>query len=113
MSARWWTIKSSPFRPKRSRPARFFTVEEVGKIIAAAREPYKTMFWLLAMTGMRAGEMLGLQWADIDFEKGLLNIRRSAWYGRVQTTKNKNSEAVIPLPAILATTLRAYRETER
>lgn len=90
--------------------ARFFTLEEVGKIIAAAREPYKTMFWLLAMTGIRAGEMLGLQWQDIDFDKGLLSIRRSAWYGRVQTTKNKNSEAIIPLPGILAATLRAFRE---
>jgi integrase len=90
--------------------ARFFTVEEVGKIIAAAREPYKTMFWLLAMTGVRAGEMLGLQWQDIDFDKGLLNIRRSAWYGRVQTTKNKNSEAIIPLPGILAATLLTFRE---
>jgi integrase len=90
--------------------ARFFTVEEVGKIIAAAREPYKTMFWLLAMTGVRAGEMLGLQWQDIDFDKGLLNIRRSAWYGRVQTTKNKNSEAIIPLPGVLAATLRTFRE---
>ena len=68
------------------------------------------MFWLLAMTGIRAGEMLGLQWQDIDFDKGLLNIRRSAWYGRVQTTKNKNSEAIIPLPGILAATLRAFRE---
>jgi integrase len=90
--------------------ARFFTLEEVGKIIADAREPYKTMFWLLAMTGMRAGEMLGLQWQDIDFDKGLLNIRRSAWYGRVQTTKNKNSEAIIPLPGILAATFRTFRE---
>jgi integrase len=90
--------------------ARFFTVEEVGKIIAAAREPYKTMFWLLAMTGMRAGEMLGLQWQDVDFEKGLLNIRRSAWYGRVQTTKTKKSEAIIPIPMLLAETLRTFRE---
>lgn len=90
--------------------ARFFTVEEVGRIIAAAREPYRTMFWLLALTGMRAGEMLGLQWADIDFEKGLINIRRSAWYGRVQTTKTKNSEAIIPIPGVLAATLRAFRE---
>jgi integrase len=89
--------------------ARFFTVQEVGKIIAVAREPHKTMFMVLALTGMRAGEMLGLQWGDIDFEKGLLSVRRSAWYGRVQTTKNKTSEAVIPLPAVLATTLREYR----
>jgi integrase len=90
--------------------ARFFTLEEVGRIIAAAREPYKTMFWLLAMTGMRAGEMLGLQWGDIDFEKGVVHIRRSAWYGRVQTTKTKNSEAIIPLPGILGVTLRTFRE---
>jgi hypothetical protein len=85
-------------------------LKEVGKIIAAAREPYKTMFWLLVMTGMRAGEMLGLQWHDIDFDRGLMNMRRCAWYGRVQTTKNKNSEAIIPLPNILAATLRAFRE---
>jgi integrase len=90
--------------------ARFFTLENVGKIIAVAREPYKTMFMVLALTGMRAGEMLGLQWGDIDFEKGLLSIRRSAWCGHVQTTKTKSSEAILPLPAILAATLRNYRE---
>jgi integrase len=90
--------------------ARFFTLEEVGKIIAAAREPYKTMFLVLAMTGMRAGEMLGLQWQDIDFDRGLLYIRRSAWYGRVQTVKNKTSEGILPLPHVLAKALQDYRE---
>ena len=90
--------------------ARFFTLDQVGKIIAVAREPYKTMFILLALTGIRAGEMLGLQWGDIDFTKGLLSIRRSAWYGRVQTTKTRTSEAAIPLPAALAATLSTYRE---
>lgn len=90
--------------------APFFTLEQVGKIIAIAREPYKTMFLILALTGMRAGEMLGLQWGDIDSEKSLLSIRRSAWCGHVQTTKTKTSEAILPLPAVLASTLRAYRE---
>lgn len=47
---------------------------------------------------------------DIDFEKGLLQIRRSAWCGHVQTTKTKSSEAILPLPAALAATLRAHRE---
>jgi integrase len=92
--------------------ARFFTLEEVGKIIATAataREPYKTMFMLLAMTGMRAGEVLGLQWQDIDCDRSLVNIRRSAWYGRTQTVKNKTSEGVVPLPEVLAKALRDYR----
>jgi integrase len=102
--------KSLTFRSEEVQTeARFFTLQEVGKIIAAAREPYKTMFMVLVMTGMRAGEMLGLQWGDIDFEKGSLQIRRSAWYGRVQTTKNKTSEAIIPLPGVLSSTLRMYQ----
>ena len=89
--------------------ARFFTLEELGKIIAAAREPYKTMFLVLALTGMRAGEMLGLQWQDVNFDHGVLNIRRSAWYGRIQTVKNKTSEGVVPLPQVLAQALLDYR----
>jgi integrase len=103
--------KSLSFPTEEVEPeARFFTLEQVGKIISVAREPYKTMFMILALTGMRAGEMLGLQWGDLDFEKGLLHIRRSAWCGHVQTTKTKSSEAMLPLPAVLASTLRTYRE---
>jgi integrase len=93
--------------------ARFFTLEQVGKIIAAAPEPFKTMFLVLVMTGMRAGEMLGLQWVDIDFAKSLIHIRRSAWYGQTQTTKSKSSTAPVPLPGPLAVALRAYQEKWR
>ena len=32
---------------------------------------------LLAMSGMRRGEVLGLKWEDIDFEAGRLSVRRS------------------------------------
>jgi integrase len=90
--------------------ARFFTLEQVGKIIAAAPEPFKTMFLVLVMTGMRAGEMLGLQWGDIDFERGLIHIRRSAWYGQTQSVKSKTSAAPVPLPEPLAVALRKYKE---
>ena len=69
------------------------------------------IFWHCAMTAMRAGEMLGLQWGVIDLENRCIHIRRSAWYGRVQTVKNKTSEATIPLPAALAISLVAYKET--
>jgi integrase len=86
--------------------ARFFTAAELGKIICAAPEPYKTMFTVLAMTGMRAGEMLGLQWPDIEFVRGLIHIRRSAWYGNIQTTKSKTSAAPVPLPEPLASALQ-------
>ena len=92
---------------------RFFTAKQVQQIIAAAPEPYETMFAVLAMTGMRAGEMLGLQWDDIDFARGCIHIRRSAWYGKIQTTKSKSSTAPVPLPEILSATLRTYKERWR
>ena len=41
---------------------------------------YKVMIKLLIYTGMRRGELCGLEWKDIDFETGLLRIVRSSQY---------------------------------
>ena len=42
--------------PKRHRAARrFFSVEEVQRILASAAHPYQTFYWLAVETGMRAG----------------------------------------------------------
>jgi integrase len=95
------------------REPRFFTAEQVQQIVEAAPEPYKTMFTVLAMTGTRAGEMLGLQWGDIDFAAECIHIRRSAWYGNTQTTKSKSSTAPVHLPESLAASLRTYRDRWR
>ena len=67
------------------------------------------MFCIFMMDGLRAGEALGLQWPDVDFDRGLLHIRRSAWYGKVQTAKNEASETVLPIPTPLLTVLKNYR----
>lgn len=60
------------------------------------------------MDGLRAGEVLGLQWKDIDLDRRLLHVRRSAWYGHVQTAKSKASETVLPIPQLLVTVLKKY-----
>ena len=93
--------------------ARFFSADEVRRILAAADEPWRTMFATLALTGMRAAELLGLQWVDVDFEHRLIYVRRSAWYGRVQTPKTKKSEAVLPMPEPLARVLQSYQQQWR
>jgi integrase len=92
---------------------RFFSAEEVKRIIAEVREPFSTMFATLGMTGIRAGELLGLEVEDLDFERRLIFIRRSAWRGRLQTTKSKASKAALPMPEPLAAILREYLETWR
>jgi integrase len=95
------------------RGARFeaphFTVEQLQKILSIAEEPWRTLFCILTMEELRAGEVLGLQWQDIDLDRQLLHIRRSAWYGKIQTTKSQASETVLPIPDALAVALREYR----
>jgi len=93
--------------------ARFFSAEEARSIIGAAPNPFRTMFAVLAMTGIRAGELLGLQLDDLDFERKLLFIRRSAWYGRIQTLKSKASKGALPLPEPLVAMLKGYLKTWR
>jgi integrase len=56
-----------------------FTLDEMKRIIEAASEPFKTMFWLASETGMRTGEIRALERTDI--ESGFLRIRKEcvAW----------------------------------
>lgn len=89
-------------------PARFFTAEQVKRILAIAPEPYRTMFAIAAMTGLRAGEVLGLQREDLNLDRQLLQVRRSAWCGRLQSVKTRSSRAPVAMPAILAEMLREY-----
>jgi integrase len=86
-----------------------FTIEQLNKILAIAEEPWRTLYFILTMDGLRAGEVLGLQWRDIDLDGRLLHVRRSAWYGKVQTTKSKASETVLPIPQPLIDVLKEYR----
>jgi len=57
-----------------------------------AGEPFRTMFCFLASTGLRAGELLGL----VDFDRGLIYVRRSVICGRVQSIKSKASQKPLP-----------------
>jgi integrase len=86
-----------------------FTIDQVQKILGLAEEPWRTLFCVFTLDGLRAGEALGLQWGDIDLERQLLHVRRSAWYGKVQTAKSRESEATLPIPQVLVTVLETYR----
>jgi integrase len=90
--------------------ARCFTVEELRRIFAAASNTWRVLYCILTMAGLRAGEALGLQWQDIDLDKRLLHIRRSAWCGKIKTAKNESSESILPIPEPLAEILRQYRQ---
>lgn len=97
--------------PRESRfEAPHFSVDQLEKILSIAEQPWHTLFCILTLEGLRAGEALGLQWGDIDLERQLLHVRRSAWYGKIQTAKSQASETVLPIPGALTSILKEYRD---
>jgi len=88
--------------------ARFFTPEEVRRILASTPEPYATAFEVAALTAMRPGELFGLKVTDLDFDRRLISIRRSARYSKLQAPKTNASARVVPMPERLDTRLRLY-----
>lgn len=54
-----------------------YSVEEVQRLLAEADKHRNTARWVIALAlGLRQGEVLGIQWADVDFEAGVIRVRR-------------------------------------
>ena len=88
----------------------YFKRADVQRIIAAAREPYRTMFLLASVTGLRAGELLGLTVADIDFDRLLVCPRKQADDRTrvLRELKTKRSRTPVPITQETARILRDY-----
>jgi len=89
---------------------RFFTAQQVRRIVEASEEPYSTLYALISITGCRAGEILGLKTGDLDFEKRLIRIRRTLDHATRKMTapKSKSSSADLPMPELLEKRLRTF-----
>lgn len=69
-------------------------------------------------SGMRIGELIALEWDDIDFDKGIIYINKTAyrnkdikgkWKVYIDKPKTKSSERIIPLPTCIIDLLKEYR----
>lgn len=88
----------------------FFTREQASRLVAEAREPYKTIFTLAWGTGMRAGEILALTPCDLDFERKTIRVNKSSddKTREIRQPKTKNSVATLPMASSLQFSLRNY-----
>lgn len=82
--------------------------------LEAAPLRYQAFFTLAIFGGFRRGELLGLEWPDIDFESQTVSIRRTSLYTKergifTDTTKTRGSQRTLKLPASVFTVLRRYR----
>ncbi|MCK4548472.1 MAG: site-specific integrase [Candidatus Eisenbacteria sp.] len=114
IAVRWGYLRSNPARyvekPRENHQEMdFLTPDEVRLFLENVSEEFYPFFLTAVMTGMRRGELLGLQWGDIDWENGMIHVRRSLWGGRFQTPKSRGSLRAIVMSSTLAHTLKKYR----
>jgi integrase len=88
----------------------FFTVNQVKAILKAfaGRKPWDLFFTLLALSGLRASEILGLRVEDLDFDSSTIHVRQAAWHGQIQTVKTRESENSIPMTPLVRRKLQAH-----
>lgn len=73
---------------KPRKPPRYFTNEEIDKILFYDI-PYRDVFIILLYTGMRKSELLFLEWEDIDFQNRIIKIRNKEGF-TTKSGKNRN-----------------------
>jgi integrase len=86
-----------------------FTAEDFTKLLEQLDEPHRTMARLIALTGLRIGELLAVRWRCLDLEIGTLSVRESVYEGKFQSPKTRKSRRTIPLGPQSILWLREHR----
>lgn len=106
-------------RPKVSQAKRrpIFTGEQLEQTIAAAHEPFRTLFAVGALTGARISELCGLTWANVrigDLDDAEIEF---GWqvdrHGDRRPTKTDGSARTVPIPRELALVLDRHKLAAR
>ena len=85
-----------------------FHRDDLDAILAVASPQARLAFGLAAFAGLRAGEVRGLRWSDVDFRANTLTVRRSITRGQ-ETTPKSGDHRVVPLAGPLRALLDAAR----
>jgi len=70
---------------------------------------YRVAFLTAVLTGVRAGELWGLQWGDIDWNSKQIHVRRSLWKGKFQTPKTSYAIRKLDIPETLIQELKQWK----
>jgi integrase len=89
----------------------FPTPDEIKRIIEAAKDSKRRALLLTAaLTGLRASELRGLRWRDVEFNARELHVRQRAdRYCKLGSPKSAMSRRAVPLPGELVTALKEWK----
>ena len=121
----WQLIVANPAErvqpPKARKPKRKSYDDEQTKILLENLEllssedtKYKVAIILTVFTGVRLGELMGLEWQDVDFKNGIISINRSSQYLAdmgvfTKVPKTESSIREIAIPEFIISLLEDYK----
>jgi integrase len=86
------------------------TREEAGRLIDKAEGRWRPFYVTAILTGMRASELRGLRWSDVDFAKKQVHVRqRVDRWNNVGLPKSRAGQRSIPLAPFVLNTLREWK----
>ena len=94
---------------KRERAPEVLTEDEVKSLLAELSEPYRTMVFLAATTGLRVSELLALKWSDVNFENLQISLNRAVVHQVVGDLKTEASRKPLPVALEVAEALFNWR----
>jgi len=114
VAVEWSVIDRMPCRVQLLRvpktQAGFLDFDEYGRLVEAAKAVSAEAHLVVLLggdAGLRCGEIMGLEWPDVDFSRRQLRVQRSEWKSKVTAPKGGRPRT-IPLTKRLAEALRAH-----
>lgn len=97
-----------------------YSQEEIAQLLTAINgedTKYRAFFYLIAYSGFRRSEMLGLEWKDIDFKNNIISIKRTSNYTSergiyTDTTKTKRSKRVLKISPYIMGILKELKDEQ-
>ncbi len=125
-AVRWNIIKDNPalrvdYKKAKKRKVEYYEDEQIATMLKAlSEEPlmYVTMVYLAIDTGLRKGELVGLTWNDIDFEKSTININKQRnyvmGYGVFESsTKTEAGNRIVTVSQTVMKLLKRYKNQQK
>jgi len=113
-AVQWDYLRENPAQavkaPRREHTEMDFLIPaEIHALLGALDDHWRPLFLTATLTGMRLGELLALQWSDIDWRGSTIRVRRSIWQGKFQEPKTRNSVRTIGVTPTLAAALLDHK----
>lgn len=104
----------SPFRAIKRLPVSKsdvnpFSLAEMMHFLENVRPDFRNYFTTRFLTGLRTGEIDGLRWKNVDFERGIIYVREAFTYGAMDTTKT-GTERDVQMSSLVCEALMKQRQ---